>query len=110
MGSHNANPSGQDAPSSFIIRHRCAGSPLFPFSPPVPPVPTADSKRITLKPDPGGGKGLGAGVVPLGHPDLLSNRPVNALAFSSSSSGEPLLLAAYGPVGAQLGAAELLKV
>lgn len=48
--------------------------------------------------------------MPLGHPDLLSNRPVNALAFSSPNSGEPLLLAAYGPVGAQLGAAELLKV
>ena len=70
-----------------------------------------DSKKISLKPDPfGGGKGLGAGIVPLGHPELLANRPVNALALISATVGEPLVLAAYGPVGAQLGTAELLKV
>lgn len=48
--------------------------------------------------------------MPLGHPELLADRPVNAVAFAPAAAGEPLLLAAYGPVGAQLGGAELLKV
>ena len=71
---------------------------------------STDSKKVNLKPDPYGGKGFAYGVLPLGHPVLLADRPVNAVAFTSASAGEPLVLAAYGPVGAQLGGAELLKV
>lgn len=69
----------------------------------------ADSKKITMQSDPTGGKGVSSGIVPLAHEGLLAHRPVNSLAFVPAG-GEPLVLAAYGPVGAQLGAAELLKV
>ncbi|GAX75539.1 hypothetical protein CEUSTIGMA_g2982.t1 [Chlamydomonas eustigma] len=68
-----------------------------------------NSKKISLKPDPNGGKGFAAGISSLLNPDLLSNRPVTALAFAAATGGEPLVLVAYGPVGAQLGGAELLK-
>mmetsp|Transcript_7254 Transcript_7254/g.15826 ORF Transcript_7254/g.15826 Transcript_7254/m.15826 type:complete len:708 (+) Transcript_7254:280-2403(+) len=67
-------------------------------------------KSISLQADPHGGQGLGSGLVPLLHPDLLNNRPVNCTTFvSAGGPGDPLLLAAYGPMGAQLGAAELIK-
>ena len=69
----------------------------------------ADSKKITMHSDPTGGKGMSSGIVPLAHEGLLVHRPVNSLAFVPAG-GDPLVLAAYGPVGAQLGAAELLKV
>eukprot|EP00798_Chlamydomonas_sp_ICE-L_P001605 gene1605-32994_t len=57
--------------------------------------------------DPNGGVGITSGIVSLAHQDLLANRPVSCLSFSSSGA-EPLLLVSYGPVGAQLGAAELI--
>lgn len=48
-------------------------------------------------------------VTPLALPPSHCNRPVTSLAFSPVAS-DPHLLVAYGPVGAQLGAAELIKV
>lgn len=50
---------------------------------------------------------LSCGSARLSFDALLAQRPVVATAFCPGS--EPLLLAAYAPVGAQLGAAALLK-
>lgn len=67
------------------------------------------ARGLAFAPDPRGAQGLSGGLLHLGWDALLAHRPVTAVAFSPSPT-EPLLLAAYGPVGAQLGAGELLKV
>jgi hypothetical protein len=48
-------------------------------------------------------------MVPLAYSPLLANRPVTSVALVPTA-GEALVLAAYGPLGAELGAEELLKV
>ncbi|KAG1661081.1 hypothetical protein FOA52_004543 [Chlamydomonas sp. UWO 241] len=69
---------------------------------------SAASRDVALGPDPASGSGLSGGAVHLSSPGLLATRPVTALAVSSAQ-GEPLLLAAYGPMGAQLGGEALMK-
>lgn len=51
--------------------------------------------------------GLSGGRVVLQHEVLLNQRPVTGTAYCQGNA--PLLLAAYAPVGAQLGAAALLQ-
>lgn len=52
---------------------------------------------------------MGAGVVHLAWPEFLAHRPVTAVALCPAP-GQAQALVAYGPVGAQLGAAQLLQV
>ncbi|KAL6760326.1 hypothetical protein V8C86DRAFT_1130830 [Haematococcus lacustris] len=65
-------------------------------------------KEVTFGPPAAGSQGLGGGLLHLTWPELLDQRPVTALAACPNPL-EPLLLVAYGPVGAQLGPAQLLK-
>ncbi|GLC72440.1 hypothetical protein PLESTF_001247900 [Pleodorina starrii] len=69
--------------------------------------PTA--KNLAIQPFNGPDNGLSAGTAKLGRQQeaLLAQRPVTGAAFCSGPS--PLLLAAYAPVGAQLGPAALLQ-
>ncbi|GLI68764.1 hypothetical protein VaNZ11_013255 [Volvox africanus] len=69
--------------------------------------PTA--KKMTITPLGGTDSGLSAGTVKLGRQQegLLAQRPVTGVAFCPGNS--PLLLAAYAPMGAQLGAEALLQ-
>lgn len=63
---------------------------------------------LTFGADPRGGQGMGAGMLHLEWAEVLANRPVTAVSFSPGAT-DSLLLVAYGPVGAQLGTAELIK-
>lgn len=67
-----------------------------------------NSKRVVVNSNPSDG-GLSNGLLALVYSDLLANRPVSSVAFAAGAGAEPLLLAAYGPVGAQLGSEALLK-
>jgi len=67
-----------------------------------------DSRVLSFGADPRGGQGMGAGLLHLGWEEVLAHRPVTSVSFSPSST-ETQVLVAYGPVGAQLGAAELIK-